>query len=309
MSFLVPLIAWLGAIASGWVTLSHLVRMARKGKSMVLDWSAITAPLYGGICAACLTVAGFIGMAAGVILAVLLLGLTAVMIGDSWRKARKLPAGAATRRIFAALGHQAWGGREYIRQDAQAIAARFRRDREPEAPEAGAPAAAGRAAGASPEGWPAFRQVPPPLRADPAVGSAPPAAEVAETLAAAGVMVDSAWARVAEHIGDFEAADEDDLMAFMAETAAGILAVADAWFFFAENLGDGAKLDPAYILGLFDLGDEFAGLASAAVLAHRLYHHVYGNVHEHVDSDGTLPADARTWFGAEGGSPAGGRAA
>jgi hypothetical protein len=316
MSFLVPLIALLGAVFCGWVTVSHLVRMKFQRRGWALDWAALTLPLYGGACAACLTAAGLIGMIPGIIIAVVLLGTTAVLLADSWLKIRKLQNGGAvkaTGRILAALRSQAAGGLEYIREDAADIAGMFRREQEhaPEPVPAPVPVPAGdappRRVVQAPGDWDADpragRNVPP-VREDPHLGDPGQPEDIAEGLVLTGVAVPLAWAALAESIGSFEPGDEDDLFEAVRGDAAGALAVADAIRARADTLLHATGLDPAYVAGHADFADEFAALAEAVALVDRRYHVIYGTLRDAVANGMVLPHRAREFFGAGGGAQA-----
>ena len=315
MSFLVPLIALAGAVFCGWVAVSHLVRMKFRRRGWALDWPALTLPLYGGLCVTCLAVAGLIGMLPAIILAVLLLGLAAALLGDSWLKARRLPDGKASRRILAALASQAQGGLEYVREDAADIAGMFRRDPAPDADAAQAepaPAPAGgwarprRDVPAAPAGGgapdPRADGSVPPVREDPHLGDPGEPEDITEGLVLAGVVVPPAWAALAESIGSFEPHDEDDLFEAVHGDAAGALAVADAIRARADTLLHATGLDPAYIAGHADFADEFAALAQAVALVDRRYHVIYGTLRDAVANGLVLPHRAREFFGA-GDSP------
>lgn len=291
MSFLVPLIATLAAIGCAWVTVSHLVRV-RRGKPWHLDGYWLTAPLYGGACAVCLTVAGLLGVLPGVILAVALLGPAGWMLGDSWWKVRGKDGWVkANRRIGGGLWHQAWGGWAYLRDDAQTIAGLFRAGREPEppAPSVRAPAPA------------AVRTVPS-VREDGNLGRTPARAEVAAGLESAGVVVPPPWQALAEWVADFEPEDQEDLQDHMAQEAAGLLTFAEACEARAETLLNVPKLHPAYVAGLLEVADQVAEVAASAAMADRRYHGVYGDIEDWHEEGNALPENARNWFG--GGAPA-----
>jgi hypothetical protein len=123
---------------------------------------------------------------------------------------------------------------------------------------------------------------------------------VAAELESAGVAVPSAWAAVAERFAAFEPEDGADLRLFIAENAAGILTVAEAIGGQAEDFAAGIKLDPAFTEAQVAFADDFADTASAAAMTLRAYDSAYDGAHEHVDNGGTLPEDARGWFGAHG---------
>ena len=144
------------------------------------------------------------------------------------------------------------------------------------------------------------RREPSTARPDLALGPAPVPEQVAAELTAAGVAIPACWAAVAEWEASFEPEDGEDWRRHVAERAAGILTVAEAAGWQAEDLAAGVKLDAAVIAAETDFADDFADTASAAARSIQAYDSVYDGVHDHVDSGGTLPEDARGWFGAGG---------
>jgi hypothetical protein len=309
MSFLVPLLATLAAVAGGWVALSHLVRMAFKRRGWALDWAGLTLPLFGGICVTGLTVAGFVRLLPGVILAVGLLGATAVLLADSWLKMRKLPDAKPARRILAALRSQAQGGLEYIREDVADVVGLFRREPKPDdgrqadAPQPTMPVdvrprrdvSVPRTAEAAAAGVP-------PVREDPRLPDVGPPDHIAGNLAAAGVGVPPAWAALAEMIATFEPDTEEDLSASLAGDAAGVLALSEAYRARADNLLHAVGLDPSCVAGHVNVADEISGLSQAFSLIHHQYQVFYGALSEAVQGGLILPHKARQWFGG-GGTP------
>lgn len=309
MSTLIDLLALAAALACGWVVVSHLSRMVFKRGSWALDWPALTLPLYGGACVACLAAAGIIGAVPGILISVALLGTVAVLLGDSWVKARRLPDGGATRRILGALASQARGGCAYIREDALAALGLLRREPQQDAPQAPAPTV-----GSGPRRTvPAPRAAPdpgttgvPPVREDPALGDPGQPEDIADDLAASGIAVPAHWAVLADRIAAFDPADEDELRDEIAGDAAGALLVAEAIRARADTLLTVTGLDPAYVAGHADFADEFAGMAQAAALVHRRFYVIYNAIRDFVSGGGILPHRAREFFGGgDGGAPAG----
>ena len=305
MAKIVDVIALAAALACAWVALSHLSRMLFKRGSWALDWPALTLPLYGGGCVACLTVAGVVGAVPGAIFAVALLGTVMVLLGDSWLKARRLPNGSATLRVLAAVGQQVRGGGAYIREDVMALLGLLHREAGPEPVPAAGPVPVRATPGVPP--W--KRQVPgvPSITADPALGAVPAPSEVSAALAASGVMVPPAWAAVASEAADHEPETDDEHLEHMDGEVAGILTWSEGVMSRAETLGDVVGLDPAYVSGQYEYADFAAELAAYAAQALRRYHDHYDDLRE-AAGDVPLPA-SRHWFTGGGTAPQGGQAA
>jgi hypothetical protein len=306
MSALIDVIALAGALACGWVIASHLSRMVFKRGSWGFDWPALTLPLYGGACIACLAVAGVIGAIPGILIAAVLFGTVTVLLGDSWLKASRLQNGSAvsaTRRILAAVGQQARGGAAYIREDVTAAFGLLR-------PREVQPQPAGPAPVRSTPGVPPWRRtVPgvPSITADPALGAVPAPSEVSAALAASGVIVPPAWAAVAAEAGDHEPETDEEHCEHMDGEVAGILTWAEAAMVRAETLGDVTGLSAGTVSAQYELADAIAELAAFAAQVMRRYHDDYDDLREAADGR-PLPAN-RFWFGDGGAAPQGGRAA
>lgn len=303
MSALIVLTALAGAIACLWVIVSHLVRLARKGRPWILEGSALTLPLWGCAIIACLTAAGVLGLLPGVLLAVALLAVAITPLGLAWARALRKGQGLDVgRRILSDLLYQAKGGPAYIADDIRALLGLLHRESAPE------PAAARTPVRATPGVPPWRRAVPgvPSVTADPALGPVSAPSEVAAGLAASGVMVPRAWAAVADEIADHDPESDEEHVEHMDGEVAGILTVAEAAMSRAETLGDVAGLDPAYISAQYELADAYADHAAFVAQVCKRYHDYYDDLREAADGR-PLPAK-RHWFG-DGAAPQDGRAA
>lgn len=309
MSSLIDLTALAGAISCAWVIASHLVRMARKGRPWILEGRSLTLPLYGCGLVGCLTAAGAVGLAPGILLALLLFAVAAVPLAAAWaRAAGKGQGGKVAGRIAAGLLSQARGGAAYIAGDARAVAGLLR---PLPATGGGAPAAAGPVPVKASPGVPPWRRtVPgvPSITADPSLGPVPPPSEVSAALAASGVMVPAAWAAVASEAAEHEPESDEEHCEHMDGEVAGILTWAEAVMARAESLGDGAGLDPAYVAAQYEFADDVAELAAHAAQVMRRYHDIYDDIRE-AAAGRPLPAN-RHWFAdGEPAAPQGGQAA
>jgi hypothetical protein len=237
---------------------------------------------------------GILGAVPGSVLAVIPLAVIGARVSGVWRDAAKVKGpGFATAMIASLLAGRIRAELGSLLEDLRVLTGR-ERDCAPDA--AGVPVVT------------RPRREPSTARPDPALGPAPVPEQVAGDLEAAGVAVPAAWAAVAERFASFEPEDGDDLRLFIAENAAGILTVAEVIGEQAEDFAAGIKLDPEFIRAQVAFADDFADTASAAARTIQVYDAAYSGAHEHVDGGGTLPEDARGWFGA-GGPAEGGRAA
>lgn len=306
MGTVFTLAGWAVALLLGEITASCLVRIfiarfTRGHGVTVPDYGLMLPELAGSGLLADLALLGIhpllTALAAAALFAVA--GLPAFNTMRLGRKQGKEKA--AARHVGGVLRLLLQTARYLPARDLRALAGLLRRLRP------AAPAGPGESGG--------YRPAPGSLRAVPSIlkdvglGPVPHPAAVAADLEARGVAVHSTWGALAEREASFEAEDEDDLLAHVAETAAGFLTLAEALQAQAETLAAGNGLDPDYIAGQFEFADLVADAASAAAMLGRRYHDVYAAPREHVDAGGTLPRDAREWFGAAGADPDGGHAA
>ena len=137
----------------------------------------------------------------------------------------------------------------------------------------------------------------PPVMEDPHLG---PATEPAE-IAAAGIPVPPPYAALAQFIAGFEPEDDQALRMFMDGHASGMIAVADAWHAFADQLLNGVGLSPAYVAGILEAGDSAGEHASLLAQVHKRFTVVYSAVKEWIAAHGPLPHKAREFLTGEEG--------
>lgn len=286
MGTIVTLILWTALACCSLVTAAGLDAMRRvQGWGDAGSWDG---PLfYASLSLALATALGLLPPAIGAVLAAVPLAVVAVTLRKVWQAAAsKYGPASATGRVLRALLRNARHTLLHAARELRRLTAR---------PGAAAPAA--------PDPDPVIarpRREPSTARPDLALGPAPVPEQVARELESAGVAVPACWAAVAEWEASFEPEDGEDWRRHVAERAAGILTVAEAGGWQAEDLAAGVKLDAAVVAAETDFADDLADTASAAARSIQVYDSVYGGVHDHVDSGGTLPEDARGWFGAGG---------
>lgn len=297
---------WAAVLVLAEITLSCAYRAASarwaslpRWSSLVPDAGLLLPELTALACTVLLTLLGTVPVIAGAPLA---LGLSAVVVLPDVRiMVQAISTGKGTyaaRRIVSRWLLLIRTAPGFLMDDLRALSGLRRRD-------AGTPPATGGPAPGPVIARP--RRMPSTARIDPAVGPALVPEQVAAGLEAANVAIPACYAAVAEWEASFEPEDGEDWRRHIAERAAGILTVAEVVGGQAEDLASGVKLDPAVIASETDFADDYADTASAAVRSIQVYDRVYEGVHEHADNGGTLPENARNWFGA--GGPADGQAA
>lgn len=280
---------WAASAACALLAASGLWRMAgTRGASR--DPGSWHAPLiFTSAAAALLAALGVLAPVTGAFLALVPLLVITMIVARAWQAAaRALGGRKATALVMRGLAARVRDALLGAWEDLRALAGRPLECAVPAAAPAPAPVAA------------RPRREPSTARPDLALGPAPVPEQVAAGLQAAGVAVPACWAAVAEWEASFEPEDGEDWRRHVAERAAGILTVAEAAGWQAEDLGAGVKLDAAVVAAETDFADDLADTASAAARSIQVYDSVYDGVHDHVDSGGTLPEDARGWFGAGG---------
>lgn len=287
--------AWLIALWCAWVTLSsawtivvHAVRTRRLWNApgwpvVPLEHATVMVtalallgvlPEPGGALAAAL---------AGVPLAIVLV-MTAVR--DGLRHALAIAAWTSPRQ-GATL---ALGGARHFR-----AGPRPRRMASPAAGAAAAPAPPVPSAAAA-----AGRAVPP-LREDPALAPPPAPEEFA-----AGAAVPLPWAELAGWIAGFVPEDDNEQSAFLAGTAAGLVAVAQAIAAHSEVLVNDVGADPAYGAAILEVGERVAECSGDVALADRRWHVIYDQLKAAIENGLVLPHNARQFLGGGGSTPAAG---
>ena len=286
MSILFPAIGWTIAVACLAFAAASLARAARlpKGRRLRPGSRGVrpgrVAALWCCLSAACLTGLGVLGLLQGIVVATMLAVVAVIGLRRAGRAAgAHLKAGPAwARRDLASLRghaprvHRAPAGDE----DAK--------DGPPRAPRPGGPP----------------RTVPR-LREDPALRTPPRPDEIAAT-----VTVPPPWAELAGVIAGFVAEDDNAQSAFLAGTAAGLVAVAQALGDLSETAINDIGLDPAYGNALLEVAGRVGETAGDVALADQRYHVIYGELKRAVEDGLILPHRTREWFGDR---PAGGTAA
>lgn len=303
------LILWPGCVSCALLAASGCVQMART-KGGWREKPAWTAPLtFTSAALTLLVVLGTLALLPWLVIALVPLAVVAARAARAWREIARLQGrGAATAAVLGGfagrLRDALWNAREDLRDlggTLRALAGRSRNADDPPRSVTRAGFIGGLAA--------ATRHVPN-LMGDGCLGDAPAAGEVEADLMAAGAVVPVPWEALAEYVRNFDPdGEEAELLEFVAGCAAGVLVLAESLEDLAGFLLNEAGLDPAYARGIIDVAAETADFSGAFALLDRRYHDVYEGIHEHVEAGGSLPADARRWFGAHGGAPEGGAAA
>lgn len=304
MGIIFAILEWAVALAAAEITLSCTYRAAAARWDFLPRWSPrvpdaglLLPALCAFACTVLLVMAGALPVLFGLPLAVALLCAAALPLASTMLQAFSVgKAGYAGRRIVSRMLLLVRSAPSFLIEDLRALAGLRRNSAGTAAP-----------AGGTPSG-PVItrpRRMPSTARVDPAVGPALVPEQVAAGLEAANVAIPSCYAAVAEWEASFEPEDGEDWRRHIAERAAGILTVAEVVGGQAEDLASGVKLDPAVIASETDFADDYADTASAAIRSIQVYDRVYDGVHEHTDNGGTLPENARGWFGAGGSAPDG----
>lgn len=296
---------WAAALVLAEITVSCLVRAASarwgfpvRAGVRAADYALLLPNITGSVFLAALAALGIAPLLTA-LSAAALFAVAALPFMNTIRLGVKHGKTTAWREAAEVLGHLTRTAGSFLAEDLRALAGLRRGN-------AGTKPADPGAAPGPVIGRP--RRVPSTARVDPAVGPALVPEQVAAQLEAARVAIPSCYAAVAEWEASFEPEDGDDWRQHIAERAAGILTVAEVVGEQAEDLATGVKLDPAVTASETDFADDFADTASAAARSIQVYDRVYDGVHEHTDNGGTLPENARNWFGA-GGPEGDGRAA
>jgi hypothetical protein len=284
---MITVLLWAAFAACALLAASGLWRVTRtRGASR--DPGSWHAPLiFTSAAAALLAALGVLAPAGGALLALIPLLVIAMIVARAWQAAaRALGVPKATALVLRGLAARVRDALRGAGEDLRVLVGR--------SPECAPQPAAAEPVIARP------RRAPSTARPDLLLGPALVPEQVAAELEAARVAVPACWAAVAEWEASFEPENGEDWRQHIAERAAGILTVAEVAGGQAEDLGTSVKLDPAVITAETDFAEDFADTASAAVRSIQVYDSVYDGAHEHVENGGTLPEDARGWFGADG---------
>jgi hypothetical protein len=278
-------------VIAGWgialILAAAAVSSAARVRGQWRDPGAWAVPLpFACLAVTALTVLGVLAPLTGAVAAAILAAAEGVFL---WR---------GDKPLYAFAGHLG-GGFRHLYADARSLASRSlaSRARPGEPGKDARPAPAPAPAAAPAQGPPAAAREVPPLREDEALAPVPHPAEVATGLAEAGVEVPEPYRVLADWIAGQDPETDDDQSRFLHGCAAGKIAVAEAWQAHGENMVNGVGLDPSYGAAVFDMADSEAATASDAVLVHRRYHVIYGEIKQAVENGLVLPHRPRQWFG------------
>ena len=99
------------------------------------------------------------------------------------------------------------------------------------------------------------------------------------------------WKTLAGEVGDFEPADDGELLDWMSSQVAGMLAYGEAIADVHEHCVSAVRLDPAAMAALHDVADAVADAAEAMARAREQFRQVYEAPRTFVGDGGVLPKD------------------
>ena len=130
-----------------------------------------------------------------------------------------------------------------------------------------------------------------PAAAAPARNGDPAMTTTTNTKAAPQRAAPAGWKALAAETGDFEPADDAELLDWMASQVAGMLGYGEAIADVHEHCVQAVRLDPAAMAALHDVADAVADAAEAMARAREKFVQVYQAPREFVGDGGVLPKD------------------
>jgi hypothetical protein len=302
-------LGWVLAVLLGEVTLSCAYRITSARWRFLPRWSPLV-PDAGWLlpeltatgCAVLLTLVGALRVLTGAIAAVTPFAAAAVPLARVMLQAMgQRQGGYAARRIASRLLLLIRTAPALLWEDLRALTGR-RRDADPRpsaVPQQPAPSSAPAAA---PAAAAAPREVPP-IREDPALGTAPQPADVAAGLATAGVEIPEPWAQLIAWVGSRVPEDSNDQNRFLLGDAAGFIGLGEAYHAHGATVVDEIGLDPAYGAAILDIGDAVADKSGDVIQGYRRFHLIYEAIVKAVENGVIMPFNGRFFGAGDGAAP------